>query len=151
MMVLASLSGCKSPTPLEEQPQFLPITAEAIIGGKTIYLEVAETEAQQAKGLMFRDHLPENQGMLLPLAENDNGYFWMYNVSVPLDMLFLHNGVVKGIALEAPPCITKPDACPSYGIQEIVDSVIELRAGSVESLGVRVGDLIEIKKIEGRH
>ena len=82
--------------------QVLPISAEATIAGETIELEVAETPRQQQLGLMFRKELPDNRGMLFPFSQPRPARFWMRNVPVGLDMIFLYQGEVQGIA-EAPP------------------------------------------------
>ena len=130
------------------QAQVLPITAQAIIKDQTIDLEVAQTSAQQAKGLMFRDALPDNRGMLFPFEEARIARFWMNNVPVALDMIFIKEGQVIAIADSAPPCTTKPEDCPLYGPDTMIDGVIELRAGRAKELELAVGDLIEIKSLD---
>lgn len=108
--------------------QTLPISAKAIVpNGTTIQLEVARTDEEQAKGLMYRPALPDNRGMLFPLPSPQLIRFWMKNVPVPLDMVFLRDGVVKYVEASAPPCAKEP--CPNYGPDVPIDTVIELRAG----------------------
>lgn len=124
--------------------QILPITAKAIMpNGTTIQLEVAQTDEQQAKGLMYRPALPDNRGMLFPLGSPQFIRFWMKNVPVPLDMVFLQNGVVKYIEASAPPCPSEP--CPNYGTNVPIDTVIELRAGRAAELKLRKGDRVKIE------
>lgn len=127
----------------ENQGQMLPITAIAKIGSEVIELEVAKTPQQQALGLMFRTSLPDNRGMLFPFERPRIVGFWMKNCKIALDMIFLRNGVVKAIQVEAPPCVQ--EACPSYGPDVPVDMVIELRGGRSQELGVQVGDRIPIQ------
>ncbi|MEM1253648.1 MAG: DUF192 domain-containing protein [Cyanobacteria bacterium P01_H01_bin.21] len=122
--------------------QLLPITAQAIIAGETFDLEVAETPRQQQLGLMFRDTLPDNRGMLFPFSQPRRASFWMRNVPVGLDMIFLYQGEVQGIA-EAPPC--EVDPCPTYSPGNmLIDNVIELRIGRAAELGLEKGDRVEI-------
>ncbi len=122
--------------------QVLPITAQAIIAGETFDLEVARTPRQQQLGLMFREALPDNQGMLFPFNPPRPAHFWMKNVPVGLDMVFLYQGNVQGI-FEAPPCTADP--CPTYGPGNLlVDNVIELRIGRAAELGLQEGDAVEI-------
>lgn len=124
--------------------QTLPISAKAVVpSGTTIDLEVAVTQEQQAKGLMYRPALPNNRGMLFKFPSAQPVQFWMKNVPVALDMVFLHNGVVKYIQAAAPPCPNEP--CPTYGPNVAVDTVIELRAGRANELKLQPGDKVKIK------
>lgn len=127
--------------------QVLPITAKASIAEATIDLEVAKTPAQQAMGLMFRDALPDNRGMYFPFGKARIARFWMNNVPVALDMVFLRGERVVAV-INAPPCTTEPENCPLYGPDELVDGVIELRAGKAEELGLAVGDTIKISYLD---
>lgn len=68
--------------------QRLPITAEAIIKNQLVALEVAQTPQQQAIGLMGRNILGDNQGMLFPFDPPRSVSFWMKNVWIDLDMIF---------------------------------------------------------------
>jgi uncharacterized protein len=127
--------------------QHLPITAQTILGGEEIFLEVAETPTQQALGLMYRDALPDDRGMVFPMNRPRPVRFWMMNVPVALDMLFVYQGQIQYIAAEVPPCPIAP--CPTYGPDnQLVDHVIELRAGRSAELGLQVGDAVEIIPLE---
>lgn len=128
------------------QGQMLPVTAEAHVRGQTLALEVARTPRQQAIGLMFRDDLPDNRGMLFPFDPPRPVNFWMRNVQFPLDMIFVRDGEVRAIAPSVPPCTTA--TCPTYGPDEAVDYVIELKGGRAEALGITVGDLITIDYLD---
>ncbi len=150
------LMGCSSPAtepPPEPDPlafsvippgaQILPISAQARFGETVIRLEVARTPAEKATGLMFRQALPDDRGMLFPFEPARPVQFWMRNVPVPLDMVFLRAGEVKAIAAEVPPCTTP--TCPTYGPATPVNQVIELRAGRAAELGLAVGDRVVIE------
>lgn len=136
-------SGSQTPTP-ESLGQTLPISAKAIVpNGTKIQLEVAQTPEQQAKGLMYRPALPDDRGMLFPFPSAQPVSFWMKNVPVPLDMVFLQNEVVKYIQIAAPPCTSEP--CPTYGPNTPIDKVIELRSGRSAELKLKVGDIVKIE------
>ncbi len=125
--------------------QFLPIGAEVTLGDRTISLEVTRTAAEQAKGLMFRPALPDDRGMLFVFEPARPVAFWMKNVPVPLDMVFIRNGRIVAIAARVPPCTQAPCAVyPAGGV--LVDRVVELRAGLAAELGLRVGDRAAIRK-----
>ncbi|MEG3435494.1 DUF192 domain-containing protein [Pannus brasiliensis CCIBt3594] len=129
----------------ENRGQMLPITARAYIKDASIDLEVARTGEQQAIGLMYRSSLPKNRGMLFPFPEARYARFWMKNVSIPLDMIFLEKGVVRAVFIDVPPCSADP--CPVYGPSVPIDSVIELAGGRARELGVKKGDTIRIESI----
>jgi uncharacterized protein len=158
IILLVWLSGCDSNSLVKdswqviaharEQPQkaqMLPITAEAKIGRETIKLEVAQTSTQQAIGLMFRESLERERGMLFPFESARIARFWMKNVSIPLDMIFLQGDRVVDIAINVPPC--KTESCPVYGPDLLVDRVLELPGGRSQELGLKPGDKIAIEFI----
>ncbi|QDZ38788.1 DUF192 domain-containing protein [Euhalothece natronophila Z-M001] len=127
----------------ESQGQKLPITAEVEIGGELIKLEVARTPEEQAMGLMYREELAANRGMLFPLEPPRIPRFWMKNVEIPLDMIFISEGEVRAIAQDVPPCRETP--CPTYGPDTIIDKVLELRGGRAEELQLEVGDSLSVE------
>jgi uncharacterized protein len=145
-------SGTLAPAPTEitlndPRGQLLPVTAVVTLGGEAIFLEVATTPQQQALGLMYREALPGDRGMLFPLAQPRPVSFWMKNVPVALDMVFVYQGQVVAIAAEAPPCTADP--CPTYGPEgQLVDQVIELRAGRAAELGLAPGDGVVVRPLE---
>ncbi|MEM8808662.1 MAG: DUF192 domain-containing protein [Cyanobacteria bacterium P01_G01_bin.38] len=127
--------------------QLLPVTAQANIAGEIIDLEVAESPEQQSLGLMYRTELPDNRGMLFPFEFPRRTAFWMKNVPISLDMVFLLRGRVQAISADTPPCTTDP--CPIYGPDSaLVDQVIELRGGRAEELGLQPGDTVNITPVE---
>ena len=140
-------SVTESETTLTESlGQKLPITATAKMGGETIELEVAKTPEQQAIGLMYREEFPENRGMLFPMKPPREPRFWMKNVEIPLDMIFVREGKIRAIAHDVPPCEEEP--CLTYSPKVIIDQVIELRGGRAKELGLEIGDSIEIKPVQ---
>lgn len=140
-----SLPAVTSPVPVQtSQGQQLPISAKTNIAGKPIDLEVARTPQQQATGLMYRTSLADDRGMLFPFDPPQPVRFWMKNVAIDLDMIFLRDGEVKAIEANVPPCTTLP--CSTYGPSDtLVDQVIELRGGRASELGIKVGDRIAIQ------
>lgn len=145
---VSSESPAPSPAAVasENQGQMLPITAETEINGEVIQLEVARTRSEQAMGLMYRPSLEDNRGMLFVFGRPRPLQFWMKNVLIPLDMVFLRDGEVQAI-VTAPPC--EADPCPTYGPSDRPsDSVIELRGGRAAELGLAEGDRVEIRFLE---
>ena len=154
--LLILLSSCSTLTSTQKtianaseeikQGQMLPITASANIAGKTIKLEVAQTPEQQAIGLMYRESLADDRGMVFPFQFERQARFWMKNVPISLDMIFLNGDRVVGIAADVPPC--KSDPCPVYGPEALVDRVIELRGGRAAELGIKLSDRISIESLD---
>lgn len=120
--------------------QILPVAVNTNIGDRAIGLEVARTPQEQEIGLMFRTELPEDRGMLFPIEPARNVRFWMRNVLIELDMIFVREGVVQAIIPNVPPCLS--ENCPNYGPDVPVDGVIELRGGRAAQLELKVGDRI---------
>jgi uncharacterized membrane protein (UPF0127 family) len=125
----------------------LPITAVTTLGSQEIFLEVATTPQQQSLGLMYREALPDDRGMLFPMGQPRPVSFWMKNVPVPLDMVFIYDGTIQAIAAAVPPCTAEP--CPTYGPgPQPIDQVIELRAGRAAELGLAMGDAVVVRPLE---
>ncbi|MBW4512169.1 MAG: DUF192 domain-containing protein [Scytonematopsis contorta HA4267-MV1] len=131
---------------LNRQPQYLPIAASFSSDNKTIKLEVADEPQEYSHGLKFRKSIPKNQGMLFILKKPEQVKLWMKDTYVPLDMIFLQDGVIKTIVESAPPCKTK--TCPKYDSVYPINQVIELPAGSVKSLELKPGKKIELMNIK---
>lgn len=102
-------------------------------------VEVAETSAQQAKGLMFRTELADNAGMIFPFPEPRIASFWMKNTVIPLDIIFIRaNGTIESIADNTIPYSTIP-----VEAGEPVVAVLELRGGLAAELGIAAGDTVK--------
>jgi uncharacterized membrane protein (UPF0127 family) len=113
-----------------------------MMGNELIELEIAKTPEQQQIGLMYRTSLADNRGMLFPFSPPRPVSFWMKNVSINLDMIFLRDGVIQAIESNVPPC--QNDPCTTYGPNVEIDQVIELRGGRSAELKLKQGDLIKI-------
>ena len=127
-------------------PQQLPITAQWCLDQhRCIDLEVASTPMQKRIGLMQRTPLPPLRGMWFPFDQRQPLRFWMLNTLAPLDMVFIRDGRVMAIEADVPVCPALP--CRGYGPSEPSDGVVELGAGEVRRLGIRIGDRINIVTI----
>lgn len=126
-----------------QRGQTLPISAKATMAGQVIQLEVARTPQQQQMGLMYRTSLADDRGMLFLFNPPQPINFWMKNTLIPLDMVFMLDGVVKAIVADVPPC--KTSLCPTYGPNTPVNQVIELRGGRAAELGLKAGDRVTIQ------
>ncbi len=111
--------------------------------GKTraFTVEVARSAPDQAKGMMFRDRLDDDRGMLFPFPQAKVASFWMRNTVIPLDIIFIRaNGSIESIAENAIPYSTDP-----IEAGEPVTAVLELRGGLAAELGIAAGDMVRWK------
>lgn len=111
------------------------ITVEAASGRHRFTIELAATPAERAQGLMFRESMPADHGMLFDFQTEQRVAFWMKNTPLPLDMLFIKaDGTITQIAADTTPHseVAIPSKVP-------VRAVLELNAGTAERLGIGVG------------
>jgi uncharacterized membrane protein (UPF0127 family) len=102
-------------------------------------VEVARTPDQQARGLMFRETLGPDEGMIFPFQPPRPASFWMRNTLIPLDMLFVRaDGTIARIAANTVPM--SDESVTSGG--EPVAAVLELRGGRAAELGISEGDRV---------
>jgi uncharacterized membrane protein (UPF0127 family) len=103
-----------------------------------IHLEVANTIGKRARGLMYRESLPEDRGMLFVFSFVRRPTFWMKNTSLPLDILFigedLHIADLRKNTVPLSREKIKPTADCRY--------VIEVNAGFCRRFGIEVGDIV---------
>ena len=107
-------------------------------GVHSFAVEMAATEAEREKGLMFRKELPEGPGHAVRLSPDQEVGFWMKNTYIPLDMIFIQgDGRILRIAENTTPLSTK--VIPSNGP---VRAVLEVIGGTAEKLGIAPGDRV---------
>jgi len=104
-----------------------------------VFVEVSDDQEEFMRGLMFRQHLLWNAGMLFAFNDEDPRTFWMKNTLIPLDMIFVDSdSKIVDIIENVPPC--KQDECPTYPSREPAQHVLEVNAGFVQDTGVKIGD-----------
>ncbi|PWT95664.1 MAG: hypothetical protein C5B53_11040 [Candidatus Melainabacteria bacterium] len=114
-----------------------------IAGKNLVHLEVAATESEIERGLMYRTFMPEDNGMVFLFSPPRPVKFWMYHTLISLDMCFIHNGKIVKICEEVPPCRSEnPMECPTYpkGPGFVVSYVLELNGGYAKRHGIKEGD-----------
>jgi len=119
------------------------------IAGKTgvhvFSVEIADTDAGRAKGLMFRKQLAEGRGMLFDFGQEQEVAMWMQNTYISLDMLFIRgDGRILRIAADTEPLSTR--LIPSGGP---IRAVLEVIAGTTRKLGIAPGDRVAFPIFKG--
>ncbi len=114
------------------------LTIETANGAVRFNVEIADDEAERNRGLMFRESLADDAGMLFEFQEPEYASFWMRNTIVSLDIIFIGvDGRILNIADHTTPF--SEAAVPAAGLTR---GVLEIRAGRAEELGVRPGALV---------
>lgn len=109
-------------------------------GAPRVKVELATSEDQIRKGLMYRREMPEEAGMLFKLEGRTDHTFWMHNTCIPLDMMFVDDdGLIVGIVESAEPITdaTRSVGCPSR-------YVLEVNAGYSRRHGVAPGQRLAL-------
>lgn len=109
-------------------------------------IEVADTPDERAKGLMFRETMAADAGMLFDYGSDQDGVaFWMKNTPLPLDMIFIReDGTITQIAADTTPYSLEPIAS-----REAVRFVLEVNAGIAAKLGIVPGDRLRHPRVTG--
>ncbi len=131
VLLLTVCSACASGGPSVE------------LGGNRFSVEIADTQETQQLGLMFRDSMPADHGMLFIFPNEAPRSFWMKNTRIPLDIMYFDKDLkLVSLSADTPPC--KVSRCPSYPSIAPAKYVLELNAGIAASLGIAVGDKLKL-------
>ncbi len=130
IILLVFLSGC--------------VTGNAVkIEGNVIHVEIADTPEERATGLMYRESLGEDEGMLFVFDKPEEVGFWMKNTKLTLDMIFIDENLkVVTIYEDVQPC--RNIVCLTYGSQGEVKYVLEVNGGYAAEHEIALGDLVDI-------
>lgn len=113
-------------------------------GDHAFTVEVVDTAETRARGLMYRQELGPDAGMLFDFLEERSVSFWMRNTFIPLDMLFIaSDGTIRNIHINARP--HDPTSIPSDGP---VQFVLEIPGGRSKELGILAGDKVTHDRID---
>ena len=113
--------------------------------GQKFSVELATTDATRARGLMFRESLAPDAGMLFIFDDEQPRAFWMHNCKIALDILYFDRDLkLVSSALSVPPCSLAASQCPSYASEGPAKYVLELAAGRATEIGVLPGDKLSV-------
>ena len=121
------------------------------IDGIVLEVQIADTDPRRARGLMFQEQLPLDEGMLLVFDDANKRSIWMLNMQFPLDVIWIDdNNKVVFIEKNVPPCKTALETvtCPSYkGGSKDAKYVLEVTAGFVDAFKITTESTLEIISI----
>ena len=130
---LALLAGCGG----EEGPRIVIVTPE---GERTVAVEIADSEGERARGLMGRESLDADAGMVFVFPAETSGAFWL----IPLSIAFYdENGRILRI-LDMEPC--RRDPCPLYDPGVSYRGALEVNRGAFREWGVGEGDTLTLER-----
>lgn len=114
------------------------------LAGQRYTVEVADDDAERARGLMFRDTLDEGTGMLFIHEHTEPQAYWMKNTRIALDILYFDESLtLVSQQRDVPPC-SAGDRCPPYPSNSPARFVLELNAGEAERLGLEDGMALQL-------
>lgn len=115
-------------------------------GGVTIHAEVADTAKKRAEGLMYREHLAKDRGMLFTFDQAQPWTFWMKNTKIPLDIIWMNDKKqIIHIARNVPICTRTDDGCPQYQPNDPAVYVLELGGGEADRLKLERGSKLQFR------
>ena len=134
VVVLGGLKTSKGQEAVSLQPLVIETTGDRYL----FNVEGATTQAQRAVGLMWRESLAANHGMLFIYQKKQQITMWMHNTALSLDMIFISSdGTIDSIVSN-----TIPFSKKLIKSNALVNAVLELPAGTVMNLGIATGDLV---------
>jgi uncharacterized membrane protein (UPF0127 family) len=112
--------------------------------GEIIKVETMIDTRDLLRGMMFRTSIAPDHGMLFVHSKPGQYSFWMYQMRIPLDTIWLDSGHrIVEIAENLPPCLTQASKCPHYGGNKTSEYEIQMGGGMAGKYGLQVGDVIQ--------
>jgi len=140
VFLLVFLTGCV----INPDKSFEEILIDNGIDVIKINVEIADDNKEREKGLMFRERLNENDGMLFIFDYEEYRTFWMKNTLIALDMIFIDENLEINGIVNAVPC--REDPCIVYESSKPAKYVLEVNSGFAAKNSIKIGDKIILNK-----
>ena len=139
-LVLAGLSGCRATSSdVAAASRTVPLVIKSAGKVHRFNIEVARTEAEQERGLMFRTRIAPDGGMIFPMNPPRSASFWMKNCPVSQDWFFIRaDGTIARLVENTVPYSLNP-----IGVDEPVAAVLEIAGGRAAELGISADAMVE--------
>ena len=116
------------------------------LNDQSYVVELADTDNTRALGLMYREQMADDEGMLFIFPDIKKRAFWMKNTLIPLDILYFdQNKKLVSISENTPPCKNTTTRCPNYPSAKPAKYVLEINAGLSQKHGYKSGDELTIR------
>jgi hypothetical protein len=136
VMAMLALAACDAGEPYVE------------VGGERFTVAIADDDATRARGLMFVEEMPDDEGMLFIFPDERMRSFWMKNTRIPLDIIYIDRDLeIVSISADTPPCRSRNRRCPSYPSTGPAQYVLEINGGLAAEYGIEPGDRIEVGNV----
>lgn len=112
------------------------------INTKTIFVEVADTDAKRNQGLSDRTSLEPDSGMLFLFPKPGLYSFWMYHMNFPLDVVYIYKNKVVDLKENIPAPEKGEENPPVFASSSSSDKVLEINSGKVKVWNIRIGDSV---------
>ena len=107
------------------------------------YVEIADSQTERIRGLMYRKTLNKDSGTLFVFEEEGIYPFWMKNTLIPLDIIWINKDKeIIFIKESAQPC--KTNICPTTTSNKRAKYILEINAGLTEEMNIKIGDKIDL-------
>lgn len=137
--LLMALAGCTEDQKAIKAEDYKTVAVK-FPNGKEIRAEQIINRQDMMTGMMFRESLAPDRGMLFYHGREGKYPYWMYQVKVPLDLIWLDkNKKIVQLLHKAPPCPGPKEKCPVYGGAFAAAYVLEIAAGSAAANGLKPG------------
>ncbi len=114
--------------------------SEVCFGNSCFNVEIANTNAERETGLMYRESLDQNSGMLFVFDNSGNYPFWMKNTLIDLDIIWIDSNLNVIDIRSAQPC--KGDPCEIINHKGLAKYVVEINKGLASNYGINIGDKV---------
>jgi hypothetical protein len=136
VMAMLALAGCDAGEPYVE------------VEGQRFVVQIADDDPTRARGLMFVDQMPDDEGMLFIFPEERPRSFWMKNTRIPLDIIYIDRDFeIVSISADTPPCRSRTRRCPNYPSEGPAQFVLEINGGLAAEYGIEAGDRVAVGNI----
>ncbi len=149
MMVLGASSSASSGLKKGERRSQVSFPQTQIqVGSHSLTVEVADNEERRRQGLMFREKMSQDQGMLFVFAQNQVLRFWMKNTFIPLSIAFIDENYQIVDIQNMEPVRSMMERAKTYSSRAEARLALEVNQGWFEQRNIKVGDPISIPKPE---
>ena len=119
----------------------------AMINGHTFNLLIASSRKEKEIGLSEKKSLPENQGMIFPFGKLDYYSFWMKDMKISIDIIYIDNDTIVTILSNIKPPANPTDNLTIYNSTSPADKVLEINSGLSEKYNFKKGDKIKYENL----